>query len=111
MKILAKTTGPTLVCTSGDFLDSYKFRLTEYDTQVRGWNNRNLLEIKGFVEDNVSAKELESLGEEEFIKKYVEKKEEVKVEEAKVEEVKVEEPEEVKVENFIEKKKKKSRKN
>lgn len=122
MKILAKTNGPTLVCASGDFLDAYKFRLTEYDTQVRGWNNRNLLEIKGFIEDSVSAKDLEILGEEEFIKKYINKKEEpkeeVKVEEPKEEvkveepeEVKVEEPEEVKVENFIQKKKKKIRKN
>lgn len=92
MKILAKTTGPTLVCTSGDFLDSYKYRLVDYDIQVRGWNNRNLLEIKGFVEDTVSTKELESLGEEEFIKKYVEKKEEAKVEEEVIEPVVEEEP-------------------
>jgi hypothetical protein len=109
MKILAKTTGPTLVCTSGDFLDSYKYRLVDYDIQVRGWNNRNLLEIKGFVEDTVSTKELESLGEEEFIKKYVEKKEEVKVEEAKVEEEVIEPV--VEEEPINKKFKKKQRKN
>ena len=80
MKILAKTTGPTLVCLSGDFLDAYEYRVVEYDTRVRDWNNRKLLDIKSFIDD----------------------KEEVKVEEEpKVEEVKVEEEpkvEEVKVE-------------
>lgn len=74
MKILAKTTGPTLVCMSGDFLDAYKLRIVEYDNQVRGWNNRNLLEISLFVEENVSNKDLEELGVEEFIKKYSKKK-------------------------------------
>ena len=95
MKILAKTTGPTLVCTSGEFLDSYKVRLVAYDSQVRGWNNRSLLEITGFVEDEVSSEDLEKLGVDEFVKKFINKKE-VKVDQS--EEVKVDQPEEVKVE-------------
>ena len=51
MKILAKTVGPTLVCLSGDFLDSYEYRVVEYDNRVRDWNNRKLLEIKSFLKD------------------------------------------------------------
>jgi len=76
MKILAKTTGPTLVCLSGDFLDAYEYRVVEYDTRVRDWNNRNLLDIKSFIDD----------------KEEQPKVEQAKVEEQpKVEEVKVEE--------------------
>lgn len=52
MKILAKTVGPTLVCLSGDFLDAYEYRVVEYDTRVRDWNNRNLLDIKSFIKDD-----------------------------------------------------------
>lgn len=77
MKVLAKTNGSTLVCGSGDFLDSYKLRLVEYDGQVRDWNNRKLLEIALFTDENVSKEELEEIGEEAFIKKYSKKKEEV----------------------------------
>lgn len=89
MKILAKTVGPTLVCLSGDFLDSYEYRVVEYDNRVRDWNNRNLLEIKSFLKDD---------GE--------------KIEEEKNEEVKPEIVEEEKKEEVVEeqpKSKKKSR--
>lgn len=80
MKVLAKTTGPTLVCLSGDFLDAYEYRIVEYDNRVRDWNNRKLLEIKSFIKDEDSeVKEIKA-------------EEEVKVEEEpKAEEVKVEE--------------------
>lgn len=91
MKILAKTKGPTLVCSSGDFLDSYKYRLVNYDPQVRGWNNRDLLEISGFVDDMAKNEDLEEMGLDAFLKKWAEKSE-PKAEEPKVEEPKVEEP-------------------
>ena len=100
-KILAKTTGATLVGLSGDFLDSYKYRIIDFDNRVRDWNNRKLIEIKCFLEDNVDASELEKLGVDDFVSKYekgkkVEVKEEVKeepeVKEEVKEEVKVEEP-------------------
>ena len=55
MKILAKTVGPTLVCLSGDFLDAYEYRIVEYDTRVRDWNNRKLLDIKSFIKDGEEA--------------------------------------------------------
>lgn len=90
MKVLAKTNGSTLVCGSGDFLDSYKLRLVEYDGQVRDWNNRKLLEIALFTEENVSKEELEEIGEEAFIKKYSKKKEEVVKEPTTEAEVEVE---------------------
>lgn len=94
MKILAKTTGPTLVCASGDFLDSYKYRLVDYDIQVRGWNNRNLLDINCFIDDEVSSQELDKLGFEEFVKKYNKNKikEETPVVEEVIEPVVEEEP-------------------
>lgn len=75
MKILAKTTGPTLVCLSGDFLDAYEYRVVEYDTRVRDWNNRKLLDIKSFIDDKEEPKDTVLLV-----------KEEPKVEEVKVEE-------------------------
>ena len=59
MKILAKTVGPTLVCLSGDFLDAYEYRVVEYDTRVRDWNNRKLLDIKSFIKDNEEAPKVE----------------------------------------------------
>lgn len=71
MKILAKTVGPTLVCLSGDFLDAYEYRIVEYDTRVRDWNNRKLLDIKSFIGDDQKVeqpveevKEVEKLVEE-----------------------------------------------
>lgn len=96
MKILAKTKGPTLVCSSGDFLDSYKYRLVSYDPQVRGWNNRDLLEISGFVNDLADPADLEVLTLEGFLKKWADKPEaeevqpEVKTEVEEVEEPKIE---------------------
>lgn len=75
MKVLAKTTGVTLVCTNTDFLDAYKYRLVEYTNQVRDWNNRSLLDIKCFVDSSVDARELNDLGVENFIKKYTKKEE------------------------------------
>jgi len=57
MKILAKTVGPTLVCLSGEFLDAYEYRVVEYDTRVRDWNNRKLLDIKEFIKDGEKAEE------------------------------------------------------
>lgn len=87
MKILAKTVGPTLVCLSGEFLDAYEYRVVEYDTRVRDWNNRKLLDIKEFIKDG-------------------EKAEEPKVEVAEViEEPKVEVKEEVTEEKRVSKKK------
>lgn len=80
MKVLAKTTGPTLVCLSGDFLDAYEYRIVEYDNRVRDWNNRKLLEIKSFIKDEDS--EVKEIKVEEEVKV----EEEPKAEEAKVEE-------------------------
>lgn len=94
MKVLAKTTGATLVCASGDFLDSYKYRIVEYDNQARDWNNRNLLDIKAFIPENVSNDELNEIGLDAFIVKYVKvTKAEVKEEEKAKPEVKEEEEE------------------
>lgn len=70
MKILAKTTGCTLVCSNYNFLDAYKYRLVEYNAQVRDWNNRGLLDVECFVEDSVNDSELDDLGFDEFVKKY-----------------------------------------
>ena len=80
MKIVAKTKGPTLVCSSGDFLDSYKYRVVPYDPQVRGWNNRNLLDVKGFVEDSSKVEDLDKLGADAFLKKWSKIKQEAEVE-------------------------------
>lgn len=79
MKILAKTVGPTLVCLSGDFLDAYEYRVVEYDTRVRDWNNRKLLDIKSFIKDKEEAPKVE-------VAEVVEEEPKVEVaEEAKVE--------------------------
>lgn len=69
-KVLAKTTGVTLVTLSGDFLDSYKFRIIEFDNRVRDWNNRKLLEIKCFLNDDVESSELDEMNLDDFVKKY-----------------------------------------
>lgn len=93
MKILAKTKGPTLVCSSGDFLDSYKYRLVNYDPQVRGWNNRDLLEVSGFVNDLADPRDLEVMTLEGFLKKWADKPEVEEVKpEVKTEVEEVEEP-------------------
>lgn len=65
MKVLAKTTGPTLVCLSGDFLDAYEYRIVEYDNRVRDWNNRKLLEIKSFIKDDEEEPKAEEIKVEE----------------------------------------------
>lgn len=88
MKILAKTVGPTLVCLSGEFLDAYEYRVVEYDTRVRDWNNRKLLDIKEFIKDGEKPEEPK-----------VEVKEEV------IEEPKAEVKEEVTEEKRVSKKK------
>lgn len=81
MKVLAKTTGPTLVCLSGDFLDAYEYRIVEYDNRVRDWNNRKLLEIKSFIKDEDSeVKEIKS-EEEVKVEEELKTEEEPKVEE------------------------------
>ena len=103
-KILAKTTGATLVALSGDFLDSYKYRIIEFDNRVRDWNNRKLLDIKMFLEDSVDVSELDSLGLDAFLAKYEKGKKDVKEEkvEEKVEEKAEEKVEEVKEEEKVE---------
>lgn len=78
MKIVAKTKGPTLVCSSGDFLDSYKYRVVAYDPQVRGWNNRDLLDVKGFVIDAAINSELQEMDVDAFLKKWDKAEPEVK---------------------------------
>ena len=83
MKILAKTTGPTLVCLSGEFLDAYEYRVVEYDTRVRDWNNRKLLDIKEFIKDKEEPK-AEAEPVEEPKAEVEEVSEEPKVEEKKV---------------------------
>lgn len=80
MKIVAKTKGPTLVCSSGDFLDSYKYRVVAYDPQVRGWNNRDLLDVKGFVIDAAINSELQEMDVDAFLKKWDKAEPEVKEE-------------------------------
>lgn len=85
MKILAKTVGPTLVCLSGDFLDAYEYRIVEYDTRVRDWNNRNLLDIKEFIKDESEENPKDTVL---FVKEEPKVEEEPKAEE----EPKVEEP-------------------
>lgn len=80
MKIVAKTKGPTLVCSSGDFLDSYKYRVVAYDPQVRGWNNRDLLDVKGFVIDAAINSELQEMDIDAFLKKWDKAEPEVKEE-------------------------------
>lgn len=110
MKIVAKTKGPTLVCSSGDFLDSYKYRVVAYDPQVRGWNNRNLLDVKGFVEDSSKVDDLEELGIDAFLKKWSNIKQAAEVEVKQEAEVEVKQEAEPEAEPEVEVKKK-NRKN
>lgn len=88
MKILAKTTGPTLVCLSGDFLDAYEYRVVEYDTRVRDWNNRKLLDIKSFIKDDGEADAPKT----EEVKEVVEEAPKPEIKEEVKEEVKEEQP-------------------
>ena len=115
-KVLAKTTGVTLVTLSGDFLDSYKFRIIEFDNRVRDWNNRKLLEIKCFLNDDVESSELDEMNLDDFVKKYTKnpesssKSEEIKEEEViSEEEIKEEEIKEEKSEEDNKRRGRKSR--
>jgi len=108
MKIVAKTKGPTLVCSSGDFLDSYKYRVVAYDPQVRGWNNRDLLDVKGFVIDAAINSELQEMDVDAFLKKWDKAEPEAKPETEP--EVEVKQEAEVEAEPEVEVKKK-NRKN
>ena len=86
MKILAKTVGPTLVCLSGDFLDAYEYRVVEYDTRVRDWNNRKLLDIKSFIKDKEETEVAEQpkVEEEPKVEEVAEEAPKVEVEEKRV---------------------------
>lgn len=111
MKFLVKAKkGNTLIGRDrSKFLDEFRFRVYDNESDVREWDSRKLIEIKAVLNDEATDDIFKNYffdkgdnGVAEFVKKYsakAEKPEEPKVEEPKVEEPKVEEPKQVQPEN------------